>query len=453
MSWLHTRFVLPFAEPERYSGLTGRLSTLRAFDLLSPDAQREEQHKRLMTLMQRAYRSTPYYRHAFEEIGLRPEDWKPGLPLPLPLLSKATLRDHGEELLSRDYPIDTLQAAQTGGTTGPPVRIWRDVESLRDKVAMQIHLEKRIGYAPGNSVLMIWGADRDLELNPSWKWKIYQQTLMRQQAAPVGNMSEAVFARFYQKLQQYKPKVIYGYSGCVARFAEYVEQQKGGYRSPATVIVTAEPLTDIDRAITERVFGTRVHEFYGSRDIGMVASQCTHRGSLHFHPAASYTEFVPEGITPEGPIYRLVITDLLNAASPLLRYDTADCVLLEDGPCPCGSWHPVVRKIVGRALDNFTLSDGTKVPGVSLTVQVGKLKDTLKLVTGIQFVQKEFDLIQLRFSARGDERSIARELKLLCECSAKLFPPSMRWVHTRVPAIEREASGKLRFTISEVQAI
>lgn len=451
MSWLHTRLVLPFAEPERYKGLFGRLRSLSSFEALSPDQQRDEQQKRLMALMQRAYRSSPYYRHAFEEVGLRPEDWSPGLPLPLPLLSKTTLREHGEELLSRDYSIDTLQASQTGGTTGPPVRIWRDLDSLRDKVAMQIHLEKRIGYAPGDSVLMIWGADRDLELNPSWKWKIYQQTLMRQQAAPVGNMNEAVFARFYQKLQQYKPKVIYGYSGCVARFAEYVEQQKGGYRSPRTVIVTAEALTDADRIIIERVFGTRVNEFYGSRDIGMVASQCSHTEALHFHPAAAFTEFIPEGVTPDGPIYRLVITDLLNAASPLIRYDTADCVLLGEGVCQCGSWHPRVKKIVGRALDNFTLSDGSKVPGVSLTVQVGRMKDTLKLVTGIQFVQKEHDLIQLRFSAQGDERSIAQELKLLCECSAKLFPPTMRWIQTRVPSIEREASGKLRFTISEVQ--
>ena len=453
MSWLHTRLVLPFAEPERYTGLSQRLRKLEAFETLSPEEQKREQANRVMVLMQRAYRTTPYYRRAFDEAGLRPEDWNGSMALPLPLLSKSTLRDCGDEILSRDYEPQELQSAQTGGTTGPPVRIWRDLNSLRDKVAMQTHLEKRSGYAPGDSVLMIWGATRDLELNPSWKWKFYQQTLMRQHVAPVGTMSEAVFARFYEKLQQHRPKVIYGYSGCVARFAEYVEQQAGGYRSPSSIIVTAEPLTDGDRIIIERVFGTKVTEFYGSRDIGMVATQCSHQPGLHFHPAACYTEFVPEGDTPDGPIYRLIITDLLNPASPLIRYDTADCVLLDEGPCSCGSWYPRIRKIVGRSLDNFTLRDGSKVPGISLTVQVVKLKDTLKQITGIQFIQKEFDLIQLRFSARGDERSIARELKILCDCTGELFPPGMRWVHTRVQEIKREPSGKLRFTISEVNAM
>ncbi len=452
MSWVHTRFVLPFAEPDRYTGLAQRLRKLEAFEALSPEAQRQQQARRVMTLMQRAYRTTPYYRQVFDEVGLKPEDWSMGQPLPLPLLSKATLRDHGEEMLSRDYAIKDLQPAQTGGTTGPPVRIWRNLDSLRDKVAMQIHLEKLSGYAPGDSVLMIWGAARDLELNPSWKWKLYQETLMRQHAAPVGNMSAAVFARFYEKLQKHRPKVLYGYSGCVARFAEYVEQQKGGYRSPASIIVTAEPLTEADRIIIERVFGIRVTEFYGSRDIGMVASQCTQAHALHFHPGACFTEFIPDGVTAEGPIYRLIITDLLNPASPLIRYDTADCVLLDDGPCPCGRWHPRIRKIIGRSLDNFTLRDGTKVPGITLTVQVVKLKNTLKQITGMQFIQKEFDLIQLRFSARGDERSIANELKLLCDSTEELFPPGLRWVHTRVPEIEREASGKYRFTISEVHA-
>jgi phenylacetate-CoA ligase len=453
MSWIHTEFVLPFAEPERYAGLAKRLRKLNRFEALEADAQRNEQHSRVMKLMQHAYRTTPYYRRAFDERGLKPEDWSPGSLLPLPLLSKAIMRDSGEEILSREYPIENLLSAQTGGTTGPPVRIWRDIEALRDKVAMQIHLERRSGYSPGDSVLMIWGADRDLELNPSWKWKLYQQTLMRQHAAPVGNMSEAVFARFYHKLQQYKPRVIYGYSGCVARFAEYVEQQVGGYRSPSSVIVTAEALTDADRAIIERVFGTKVAEFYGSRDIGMVASQCEHQNGLHFHPAACYVEFISEGNTPEGPIYKLVITDLLNPASPLLRYDTADCVLLEDGLCPCGKWHPRIKKIVGRTLDNFTLKDGTKVPGITLTVQIVKLKETLKQITGVQFIQKEFDLIQLRFSARGEDHYIAQELKMLCDSIGELFPPGLRWTKTRVPKIEREQSGKFRFTISEVAAI
>src|SRR6202012_2345873 len=154
----------------------------------------------------------------------------------------------------------------------------------------------------------------------------------------------------------------------MARFAEYLTDRGITHHNPQRILVTAEPLSDEDRQIIENCFGVAVTEQYGSRDIGLVASQCEFHMGLHFHPAACYVEYLPAGDTPEGPMYRLVVTDLLNYGMPLTRNDTEDAVVLQDTPCPCGRRYPSVRRILGRALDNFVLADGTQVPGIAITV-------------------------------------------------------------------------------------
>jgi phenylacetate-CoA ligase len=287
-------------------------------------------------------------------------------------------------------------------------------------------------------------------MHPSWRWKLYEQTLMHRYTAAAGQISEAVFDSFLEKLNRHRTKVIYGYSATTARFAEYLTANSLAHHNPEKIILTAEPLSSEDREIIEDTFGCKATEHYGSRDIGMVASQCEEHRGLHFHPAGCYMELVEAGTTPDGTMYRLLITDLLNYGMPLIRYDTEDCVLLEDTQCPCGRRFPAVRSILGRALDNFTLADGTQIPGIAITVVMAKIGRGFQRVSQVQLIQKETDHMHLRYSASGDEVEIKQELAHFREGVEDLFKSKLRWTETRVPEIQREQSGKLRLCISEV---
>ncbi len=452
MSWIHTHLVLPLAEPERHRGLAARLRKLEQFERLSADEQRAQHAEKIRRILLHAYRTTPYYRRVIDEVGLRPEEWSMGQTLPVPLLTREMLRENEDSLWSRQFSMNQLRSARTGGTTGPPVRFWRDIRGLREKTALKLHLEIKAGYAPGDPVLMIWGAARDLTVNPNWKWRLYEQTIMRQYAAPVGELSDEVFERFYEKLNSLRPKVIFGYTVSIARFAEYVLKRGGKHHSPSAIIVTAEPLLEEDGRIIEAAFGIKATNFYGSRDFGMVASECSEHNGVHFHPAGCFVEFLYEGMSPEGPIHRLVVTDLLNYGSPLLRYDTSDCVILDNTPCACGSWYPRVRQVLGRTADNFTLADGTKVPGVIVFTKMATMKSMLTKITGVQLIQKDYDLMELKYTASGDEEAIQNDVRIFCSEIGSLFPHGLRWIHTRVPEILRESSGKMRLCISEVKS-
>lgn len=452
MSWIHNAVILPLCEPERHRGVMRLIRWYEHFDSLERGEQEALQEDWIKRMLEHAYRTTAYYRRFFDEAGFDWSRWRRGDPIAVPELNRDLLRKHGYELRSDALSDPMLRGATTGGTTAAPVAIWRDVEALKKKTAIQFHLNRQGGYDQGTPVLILWGAERDLAMSPSWKWRLYEQVLMRRSNAGAGQINDKVLASFADKLNRRRPEVIFGYGGMIALFAEYLSGQKQAFHRPKRVIVTAEPVTNEARERMEEIFGCPVTEHYGSRDIGMVAAQCDAGHRLHFHPAACYPEFVYAGQTDDGPIYRLIITDLLNRGMPMIRYDTGDCVLMEDAPCQCGSWYPSVRKVLGRMVDNFILPDGSLVPGIAVTAVIGRIQGGFCHVRQLQLIQKSIQHLHVRYAAQGDAAEIEPELSRFCAEVDKLFQSRMRWSMERVEEIERERSGKMRFCISEVSA-
>ncbi|MGC2215654.1 MAG: hypothetical protein WA602_20805, partial [Silvibacterium sp.] len=421
MSWLHNSLVLPFCEPERHRGLSKRLRELGRFDSLPREKQIAIQEAKVKRILLHAFQTTPYYRQLFDDAHFQPSEWKEGQSIPVPVLTKDLLRSNTEGVRSRSFSPQVLRVAATGGTTSTPVAIWRDVEALRNKTALQYHLNRYGGYDRGTPVLNIWGAERDLALNPSWKWKLYEQGILRHYNAGAGQLSEQVLESFAEKLNRHRPRIVYGYASTICHFAAYLRSQGKPYHKPSRLIVTAEPITPNDRSLMEQVFECRVTEHYGSRDIGMVAAQCDQGQRLHFHPEACYLELEPAGQTADGPIYRLIATDLLNFGMPMIRYDTEDCVLVASSPCACGSWFPSVTAILGRTVDNFPLPDGSIVTGAAVTVAMARIRGGFSRVKQVQLIQKDLDHLHLRYVASGDSGSTERELERFREEVGKLF--------------------------------
>jgi len=188
-----------------------------------------------------------------------------------------------------------------------------------------------------------------------------------------------------------------------------------------------------------------VFELYGSREFGMIGAECEHHQGVHFNPHAAYVEFLPvEGAEVEG-LHEIVVTDLLNGGMPLVRYRVNDCVRLSDTPCGCGRGYPIVREITGRSGDVFSLPNGDRIPGVTLTNRVLQVCPGLKKVQVIQETLRDFCI---RF-VPGPEFS-STDLELLQRNLKKFFPDELDWKFEQVADIERERSGKTRFCISRV---
>jgi phenylacetate-CoA ligase len=148
-----------------------------------------------------------------------------------------------------------------------------------------------------------------------------------------------------------------------AHCLEHLAMAAGGGRpcdSLKGMTGVSEGLTPETRRYLEGVFGAPVRQGYGLNEIGLVSALCE-AGRHHVHREHCIVEIVDEAGMPvaDGVQGRLVVTGLLNAAMPLLRYDTGDLVTALDGPCPCGRTLPAHGEVHGRLARIRALPPGT----------------------------------------------------------------------------------------------
>lgn len=347
MSWLHTHIVMPLVEPDRCAGLPRRLRAIRRFERMPEKAQRAEQQLRLQRLLQHAYETVPYYRQQFDHAGFRPSEARVDRPLPLPVLTRDDLRTASYSLRSNAFKPENRRVAAISGASSIPIRFHRDVEGVRDKVALKLSLDSWAGFEAGDSAMMLWGANYSPIRESNWQWRMYEGVFMRETPVPRGIVGQDFLERLRWRYEKQRPRVLYGRSTVLAAFAAHLKE-RGVRHRPRIVIATAEVLTGPNRRLLESVFRTVPYLYYGRRDVGMIGAECSEHEGLHFHPWGSYVEFDPIGESKDGTIYRLLVTDLLNYGQPFIRYDTGDAVTLAQQTCSCGNWFPLVDQVLGR---------------------------------------------------------------------------------------------------------
>ncbi len=123
--------------------------------------------------------------------------------------------------------------------------------------------------------------------------------------------------------------------------------------SPNLVVSYAEVLTPEVKSFLQSAFTEKVYEVYKGTE-GLFANSCS-AGRMHINEDLSYLEVVDENdrpVTPGTP-GRVIVTDLVKRATPMIRYRLNDILTIDPERCPCGSHFRVIRQIQGRADDIF----------------------------------------------------------------------------------------------------
>src|SRR5205823_58106 len=81
------------------------------------------------------------------------------------------------------------------------------------------------------------------------------------------------------------------------------------------------------------------------QETGVRSQETGHRSSLAPVPC-----LMTPGEAPRSP-GKLLVTDLVNRAMPLVRYQIGDVVVPSDRVCRCGRGLPLVERVEGREAD------------------------------------------------------------------------------------------------------
>lgn len=130
-------------------------------------------------------------------------------------------------------------------------------------------------------------------------------------------------------------------------------------------IFGAEPWTEEMRRNIEEGLGLEAYDIYGFTEMcgPGVACECLYHDGLHIQDDLFYPEVVDpdtEEPLPPGEKGDLVFTSLTREGVPLIRYRTKDITSLEYEPCRCGRTTPRFRKITGR-IDDMLIIRGVNV--------------------------------------------------------------------------------------------
>jgi phenylacetate-CoA ligase len=247
---------------------------------------------------------------------------------------------------------------------------------------------------------------------------------------------------YFEELQRVRPAWAYGYVSMLSEFAAFCLSERlplaeVGIRA---VVTTSEVLSAVDRERIQRAFGCPTYNEYGCGEVGAVMYECE-RGRLHAMMENLLLELQSDPTPDEPEAHRLVITDLHNLATPLIRYDVGDRVVPADG-CDCGRGLTAFRRVFGRAYDMIEAPDGRRFHGEFFLYMIEAARDRGLPVGQVQFVQTAPDRIEIRVVPLDGFDSdaanfLSNEIKMVTNGHLKASV-------VKVTEIQREPSGKIR---------
>jgi phenylacetate-CoA ligase len=401
-------------------------------EIRAADALRDE---RLRRLVAHAYERVPFYRQRFDMAGVGPADIRTRADLQrLPVVEKADLIELPPgQVTARGYADEDLVSTLTSGYSGEPFVIRRT------------RAEQTLWARSWLSDLLAAGLRRGDRLASVFFPRVGQPD-------GVGILSALELVHethidcclepheILAQLREARPTFLRGLAGVVDRLAGSMTSRDRAAIRPRVVWVSGEVLTASARQWIEAAFGARVHNAYGTHEVGLMASDCRETSMMHLGRPDLIVELVAPS-TPNAPAgtCEIVVTALDFYAAPFIRYHLTDAVTRGPDPCPCGSGLPTIACIEGRTIDYLELPDGRAIHPYRI---LGPVLPSTPWVRQYQLVQEAPDRIVLRLAARIDPD--ADERRRLSDAVVPVLGPGIRFLIEVVPRIAPGPGGKAR---------
>jgi phenylacetate-CoA ligase len=466
-------FVLPAAERLTRTRFWSYYKESLRFDRWESPRREALRAERLREVWNAALAST-LHRQRLEAAGLpvQPVGREDG-PALLPRLAPVTkeaFRRHFPAGVVTEEPAEDWRYLSTAGTTDRMTVISdfrkRDHRRSSELRAVHLSLGAEVGVCtveiPPNACNVVCGL---VETGPptlfGYLWQALRQgTIFSQEARtelrgrferqvilqlhtlppiepmPARKLAE-VLAGYREEIAQRRPRLLRGLPLYLLWLADFRNHPLptgldavspfGGLASPA---MTAR--------ITEGLHCRFVNK-YGTSELGTVATSCGRSPGMHLFEDLFIVEVLRHGraVNP-GEVGRLAVTDLINTAMPLIRYDVGDVGRLYTGPCPCGR-RTARLEVLGR------VQEVLEAPSGVLTASA--VADTFfadSAIANFRLEETAAGSFEVAVVARAD----ATPDLAACRDRLAALHGGVRKIRTRlVPFVQPEPSGKYRFVL------
>lgn len=350
-----------------------KIGPLDPLETASVDELRHEQLQRLRWSINHAYTNVPFYREAFDKIGLKPMDINTLEDLAkVPFTMKDDLRDNYPFGMFATPMEQIVRVHASSGTTGKPTVVGytqKDIDTWANVVARSIRAG---GGHAGDKVHVAYGYG----LFTGGLGAHYGAEKLGCTVIP---MSGGQTEKQVQLLKDFQPDIIMVTPSYMLNLADEIERQGiNPHDLPLRLgIFGAEPWTNAMRVEIEERLGIDALDIYGLSEVmgPGVGMECIETKD---GPTIWEDHFYPEIINPEtgevladGEYGELVFTTLTKEGLPILRYRTRDLTRLLPGTA-----RPMRRidKITGRS-DDMLIIRGVNVFPSQIEEQILRVQE------------------------------------------------------------------------------
>ena len=415
---------------------------------LSCDQAEALRLERLQAIVGHAYDTTAHYRRSFDEIGVSPRDLQTLDDLQrFPILTKDIYRADPSAFAADG--VDRYRKFFTSGSTGKPLSGYWDKHCAELKRAAKLFTECWTGFEIGDPVWCLYGNPLEERSGlAKVRGQLRINLLNRTSYLDLLRLDEAALQDFVAKTRDNQPALIWGHTHGLYALAKYLLANEITSFRPGAAMSAGMPVHDFERQAIEAAFACELFNRYGCEEFGVIAAECPEQHGLHILTDSLMVECVdPEGrpVSPGHP-GQILITDLHNRATPFIRYRLEDIVVLSDQTCSCGRHYPLLESIDGRSADFLIATDGALVSGVSLT---DHFMMDIAGISQIQLVQDALDHLIVNVVRTADytsecEQAIGHQVH-------HFLGSDMAYDIHHLDEIPREASGKFRFSVRQVE--
>lgn len=245
-----------------------------------------------------------------------------------PVVDKGTIQANVRKIVSNDYPAGRLHTATTSGSTGTPFRVVHDRKKRQRLSAEAIFWGNLAGYQVGRPLfyLKVWTGRNRTSRAGRISRNVIPIDVTRFDERAVADLIAAIRAR-------HRPVSIISYASALEQLARVVTKRPELVASDdmpeiASMVSQSETLSAEARVSLQTAFAVTSYARYGLEELGIVAQQVPGSGHRYRTNGASFFVEVLEESSDRpaapGVIGRIVVTDLVSKAQPMIRYDTGD---------------------------------------------------------------------------------------------------------------------------------
>lgn len=348
------------AEAGIAAALKNLFAELRQSQWMSGHAIAQAQHRQLVRLAAHCAEHSLFFRARLDACGLQPDDL--GTPEGFARLKPFNRRDlqsaygfYCDEVPSGHAP---LTETRTSGSTGEPVMVRRTGANGLYWFAFTLREHFWHGRDFAKRYCAIRPGVADVTRLPDWGRPA--NLLFKTGPSLIIPITAAIEKQF-DLIRDFAPAILLAYPSILAALIREGERRGVHLKTIEHLRSVGETLSPDLRARAKNYFGLDVADAYSSQEMGYIAIQCPQSANYHVMAEAVIVEVLHEdgSACAPGETGRLVITDLRNFATPMIRYDIGDWGQA-GGACACGRGLPVLSRIFGRERNLILMPDGTR---------------------------------------------------------------------------------------------